>query len=93
MIYRNGENEMVELIYTRLIFGGIGYSPKLYRSNGKYYTVRGDTDPENYRKLSEMNIPESKSNRPNHLWIKHQYDNTVTAGEFLKIIESKGVKS
>ncbi len=75
-----------QLIYTRMIQGGVGYAPRLYRIGKKYFTVRGDTDAEGFKKLADMDIPESKSKRPNHLWLKHSYENIVTASEFLVIL-------
>lgn len=75
---------MIEQIYSRLICGGIGYSLLLFRVGRKYYTVRGDTDPENYRKLAAMDFHRKQNG--DALFTKHQYDNVITAGEFLQII-------
>lgn len=74
----------ITLIYTRLIMGGLGYAPQLYRVGRKYFTVRGDTDADNYRKLAGMDFPQKQDGHS--LWMKHYQDNEISAGEFLKII-------
>ena len=75
-----------EFIFKKLICGGIGYAPTLYRIGKKYYTIRGDVDGEGIKKLAEL-FP-SRKIRPNGftLWRRHKDDNLVTATQFLELL-------
>jgi len=77
----------IEHIYRRLICGGIGYAPTLYRIGAKYYTVRGDVDPDGLRVLSQK-VSATKRRRNGYaLWLRHKDDHELTASEFLRLLE------
>ena len=77
----------LELIFVKLICGGIGNAPRLYRYKNKYYTVRGDRDLEGQKKLLDLQYELNIKNQHKwFLWRKHNYDNVLTASEFQKII-------
>ena len=80
----------LELIFVKLICGGIGNAPRLYRYKNKYYAIRGDCDIEGQKKLLDIQYKLNiKCQHKWFLWRKHCCDNEVTASEFLKIIDIK----
>lgn len=77
----------IELIFVKLICGGIGNAPRLYRYKNKYYTIRGDCDILGQKKLLDVQYDLGiKCQHKFFLWRKHNFDNEVTASEFLRII-------
>ena len=79
------KNSKIELIFVKLICGGIGNAPRLYRYGSKYYQIRGDCDIEGQKKLLDLQYELNIKNQHKwFLWRKHNFDNVLTATEFLK---------
>ena len=81
------KDNKIELIFVKLIGGGIGNAPRLYRYKNKYYQIKGHCDIGGQKKLLDLQYELNIKNQHKwFLWRKHSYDNVITASEFIKLI-------
>lgn len=79
----------VEFLYIRLICGGIGYSPRLYRYKRKYYHIKGACELESLKVLANSKPFRPVCKNGYSLWARHRNDNVVTAKEFIDLIKQE----